>query len=145
MSTEHQENGNAHTHAPWQLDRIVAELRASRAGSQQSRKEKGVHEMPSREALHAILDGLFALLFPSHFGRPDLSDEGIDYFVGQTLDATLRELHIQVQRELQFEARHRDEHGSTRARAFEITRDFAAELRLSDTSSHPQRVREARR
>ena len=128
MSTHHQENENALTHAPWQLDRIVAELRASRAGSQQSRKEKGVNEMPSREAVRTILDGLFALLFPAHFGRPDLSDEGIDYFVGQTLDATLRELQVQVQRELQFEARHRDEHGSTRARAFEITHDFATWL-----------------
>jgi serine O-acetyltransferase len=128
MSTKHQENGSALTHAPWQLDRIVAELRASRAGSQQSRTEKGVHEMPSREALHVILDGLFAALFPAHFGRPDLSEEGIDYFVGQTLDATLRELHVQVQRELQFEARHRDERGSTRSKAFEIARDFAARL-----------------
>jgi serine O-acetyltransferase len=128
MSNNHQENENQVAHAPWQLDRIVAELRASRAGSQQSRKEKGVHEMPSREALRVILDGLFAVLFPAHFGRPDLSDEGIDYFVGQTLDATLRELRVQVQRELQFEARHSDERGSTRAKAFEVTRDFAARL-----------------
>ncbi len=60
MSTNHQENENQVAQAPWQLDRIVAELRASRAGSQQSRKEKGVHEMPSREALRVILDGLFA-------------------------------------------------------------------------------------
>jgi serine O-acetyltransferase len=128
MSTHQYQNGNAAAHAPWQLDRIVAELRASRAGSQQSRKEKGVNEMPSREALHTVLDGLFAVLFPAHFGRPDLSDEGVDYFVGQTLDATLRELQVQVERELQFEARHRDEHGSTRAQAFEITRDFATQL-----------------
>jgi serine O-acetyltransferase len=128
MSTRQHQNGNAAPRAPWQLDRIVAELRASRAGSQQSRKEMGVSEMPSREAVRSILDGLFALLFPAHFGQPELSEEGVDYFVGQTLDATLRELHIQIQRELQFEARHRDEHGSTRTRAFQITRDFAAEL-----------------
>jgi serine O-acetyltransferase len=128
MNTEKYQNGNAAPRAPWQLDRIVAELRSSRAGSQQSRKEMGVSEMPSREAVRGILDGLFALLFPAHFGQPELSEEGIDYFVGQTLDATLRQLYIQVQRELQFEARHRDEHGSTRGRAFEITRDFAAEL-----------------
>src|ERR1019366_2598567 len=83
---------------------------------------------PSRDALHFILDGLFAVLFPAHFGRPDLSDESIDYFVGQTLDATLRELHVQVRRELQFEGRHSDGQGNNRARAFEITRDFAARL-----------------
>jgi serine O-acetyltransferase len=113
---------------PWKLDHIVAELRASRAGSQQSRKEKGVLELPSREALQGILERLFAVLFPAHFGRPDLSDEGIDYFVGHTLDATLRELHVQVRRELQFEGRAADQNGADGARAFEITRDFALGL-----------------
>jgi len=57
-----------------------------------------------------------------------LSEEGIDYFVGQTLDATLRELQIQAQRELQFEGRHRDNSESAKARAFEITREFASRL-----------------
>ncbi len=52
--------------------------------------DSGACEMPSREALRAILDGLFAALFPTHLGLPDLTDEGIDYFVGHSLDATLR-------------------------------------------------------
>ena len=70
MSTHQHDHGQARPHTQWQLDRVVGELRASRAGSQQSRKEKGVHEMPSREAMLTILEGLFALLFPAHFGRP---------------------------------------------------------------------------
>ena len=58
--------------------------------------------MPSREAVREILDGLFAALFPAHYGLADFSDEGVDYFVGQNLDATLRTLLRQVERELQF-------------------------------------------
>jgi len=84
--------------------------------------------MPSREALQTILEGLFAVLFPAHFGRPDLSDEGIDYFVGHTLDATLRELHEQAHRELQFDASDAGHREANRARAFELTRDFASRL-----------------
>ena len=85
--------------------------------------------MPSREALVSILDGLFAALFPTHFGLPDLTDEGIDYFVGHNLDATLRELVKQVQRELQFNAQQSDDADAGQAReAFEITREFAARL-----------------
>jgi len=112
----------------WDLDRIVSELRASRAGARHSGQSAG-GEMPSREALVGILDGLFAALFPTHFGLPDLTDEGIDYFVGHNLDATLRELVKQVQRELQFNAQQFDASGAGQAReAFEITREFAARL-----------------
>jgi serine O-acetyltransferase len=128
MSVHRKENHDLLTRAPWELDLVVAKLRASRAGSQKSRTEKGVHEMPSRDALQTILEGLFAVLFPAHFGRPDLSDEGIDYFVGHTLDATLRELHVQVQRELQFDASDNGQREGTRTRAFELTRDFASRL-----------------
>jgi serine O-acetyltransferase len=129
MSLKITANGGfdgAHWH--WDLDRIVAELRTSRAGSRNSRPNAGA-EMPSREALVSILDGLFAALFPTHFGLPDLTDEGIDYFVGNSLDATLRALVKQVQRELQFSAPHSDESGAAQAReAFGITREFAARL-----------------
>ena len=44
--------------ARWNLDRIVAELRASRGRSQQHRRRNGAAiEMPSREVLREILDG----------------------------------------------------------------------------------------
>ena len=75
------------------------------------------------------MDGLFAALFPTHLGLPDLTDEGIDYFVGHSLDATLRSLHKQVQRELQFASQQTEQDGAGRDRwALEITRDFAAAL-----------------
>ena len=85
--------------------------------------------MPSRDALHTIIDGLFAALFPTHFGLPDLTDEGIDYFVGHTLDATLRSLLQQVKRELLFASLAREESKAEQARrAFEITHEFARQL-----------------
>jgi serine O-acetyltransferase len=114
--------------ARWDLDRIVAELHDSRIQSRQSRKST-LTEMPSRRALVNVLDGLFAVLFPTHFGRPDLSDESIDYFVGQTLDATLRLLVKQVRLELEFSCA--DSDGVVTAvaqQAFELTREFAARL-----------------
>jgi len=114
--------------AHWDLDLIVAQLRASRASSQDCRREKGIHELPSREALARIIDGLFAALFPSHFGRPDLTDEGIDYFVGHTLDATLHELELQIQLELQLEESHTNRPEGNRADAFNVARALAAQL-----------------
>ncbi len=116
----------------WDLDKIVAELRVSRG--RRRRDEQGTRaslQMPAREALHTIIDGLFGVLFPTHFGSADLSDEGIDYFVGHTLDATLRLLHEQITRELQFASAEGAEvkvKAISDHRAFEITRGFAAQL-----------------
>jgi serine O-acetyltransferase len=110
----------------WDLDRIVAELRRSRGRSRQSDSHRTVFEMPSREALREIIDGLFAALFPTHFGLSDLTDEGIDYFVGHTLDATLRSLEHQVSRELKFSSVHSEEERAQRS--FHITREFASRL-----------------
>jgi len=76
-----------------------------------------------------IIEGLFAALFPTHFGLPDLTDEGVDYFVGHTLDATLRSLVKQVHRELQFASRDEEKSGGDRGqKAIEITREFAERL-----------------
>ena len=111
----------------WDLDRIVAELRASRAKSRQSGR-KTTHEMPSREAMLRVLEGLFAVLFPSDFGLPDLTDEGIDYFVGHRLDATLRLLEQQVERELQFACEQTGRAAGQADLAFQITREFAGRL-----------------
>ncbi|HET9958704.1 MAG TPA: serine O-acetyltransferase EpsC, partial [Polyangiaceae bacterium] len=50
-----------------------------------------------------------------------------DYFVGDTLGSTLRELHTQVGRELQFVASQRGEHAREGA-AEELTQQFAGRL-----------------
>jgi len=125
---EEKDNGGI-AGSDWNLDRIVAELRASRAGSQEGGKPEEVAPLPSREAVARIIDGLFAALFPTHFGLPDLTDESIDYFVGHTLDATLRSLVNQVRLELQFTSRQPDGSSRDQARqAIRITREFAARL-----------------
>lgn len=117
--------GDAVQAANWDLDRIVAELRRSRGRSNAERNgSKAIFEMPSREALREILDGLFGALFPTHFGLADLTEEGIDYFVGHTLDATLRSLLQQVKRELKFSSVLSEENRAHQS--FELTREFAA-------------------
>jgi serine O-acetyltransferase len=88
-----------------------------------------VERLPSWPALLAVLDGLRAVLFPTHFGEPDLTEEGIDYFVGHTLDATLGSLHEQVRRELRGAARREGrDAGGIEGHALEIVRAFAARL-----------------
>lgn len=105
--------------ARWDLDEVVRQLRVSREATHNIRHQRRVRELPSRAELVQILEGLSAALFPTHYGRPNLTDESIDYFVGDTLNTTLDRLHEQVRRGLQFG-------GRREARA--ITRDFAASL-----------------
>jgi serine O-acetyltransferase len=113
--------------AQWELDRIVAELRQSRGKSRSNdHGHRAVFEMPSRETLREILEGLFGALFPTHYGLSDLTDEGIDYFVGHTLDATLRSLQQQVSRELRFSSALTEKDRALDS--FRITREFAARL-----------------
>jgi serine O-acetyltransferase len=123
-----RENSHAKDSASlWDLDRIVAELRRSRGRSRESDNgHRAVFEMPSRDVLREIIDGLFGAIFPTHFGLSDLTDEGIDYFVGHTLDSTLRTLQQQVNRELKFSSALTEAHRATQS--FHITREFATRL-----------------
>ncbi len=87
----------------WQISDIVQQLHDVRnallvARDRQHRPPK----LPSRKALISIVDGLVAALFPNRMGRPELTNEGIDFFVGHTLDTQLRALYQEVCRELQF-------------------------------------------
>ena len=111
---------------------IVTQLRSARERwrEQQARpREISGRELPSREALAAILDGLRGALFPMRLGPPDLRQESEDYYVGHTLDTALHSLLVQVGLELRYNARfagdgaqHADE------RALEIVREFGAAL-----------------
>ena len=126
-SRDEEDDSGGIAGSDWNLDRIVAELRASRAGSREGGKREEAAPLPSRKAVARIIDGLFATLFPTHFVLPDLTDEGIDYFVRHTLDAALRSLVNQVRLELQFASRQTDESSRDLARqAIGITREFAA-------------------
>jgi serine O-acetyltransferase len=113
----------------WGLEQIVADLRASREERHRTRHPLGIRELPSREAVVNIVAGLRAALFPTHYGAPDLTDESIDYYVGHTLDSTLRLLAEQIRRALRFlpeSVKVSDD--ELRKRAFEVAREFGRQL-----------------
>ena len=114
----------------WDLDAIVSELRAVRDRSLESRHGSADRppRLPSRKALTGILDGLSTVLFPNRLGTAELTDETVDYFVGHTLDATLRHLLEQVCRELQYIGGQDSLPDMDRERAIDMTRAFAAHL-----------------
>jgi serine O-acetyltransferase len=113
----------------WGLSRIVADLRQSREELHRTRHPLGIRELPSREAIVRIVNGLRSALFPTHYGAPDLTDESVDYYVGQTLESTLRLLHEQVRRALRFLPEHRDtSDAELNTQAFAIAREFGAQL-----------------
>jgi serine O-acetyltransferase len=112
------------------LGPIVAELRELRKASQKRRYHNGrLPELPSREAVIEIVDGLVASLYPRHFGPHELTIESADGFVLYTLDKSLRSLQEQIRRELQLVANGSDD-GSVdyRLRAHEIVSEFASAL-----------------
>ena len=123
----------------WNLGPVIAALRVSREEKHKIRHNGRVRELPSREALTTIVNGLSAALFPTHYGRPNLTDESIDYFVGDTLNTTLNRLSEQVRRGLLFSAPAHavpagdegdgaSDDAALAQQAREITRAFAASL-----------------
>lgn len=116
---------HAHHHMQREIDSVVAELRKLRVASLESRQRRDrPPKLPSRKALTGIVEGLSAALFPNRLGPAGLTDEGIDYFVGHTLDVALRELCEEVGRELKFAG----ETGDIEERACNIVREFAKAL-----------------
>jgi serine O-acetyltransferase len=113
------------------IDGLVSELRALRVHSLQTRSRIGrPPKLPSRKALAHILDGLAAALFPNRLGTPELTDEGLDYFVGHTLDRSLRALYDEVRRELRFAGNLTPEAriSEVDAEAAQIVKGFASQL-----------------
>lgn len=94
------------------------------------RRRKLVRQgLVSREALAQIVQDLLSALFPGHFGAPDLSEEGVHYFVGHVLDGALIALEEQVRRGLRFTCAHGEGPcHECEDQAVQITRSFTAEL-----------------
>lgn len=110
------------------LDAVVSGLRTSREITNKIRHRGHIRELPSREALAEVLQGLSAALFPTHYGRTDLNDETIDYFVGNTLSFTLNVLSEQVRRGLLFVLEENTPDADISSKAIDITRQFVARL-----------------
>ena len=128
MPTQHLRN-SAIVQSNWNLAELVDELRTSREITHSVRHKGRFRELPSREVLAQIVDGLASALFPTHYGQRDLTDESVDYFVGNTLNSALTDLAEQVRRGLFFVCAENDENDAAlREKATEITRRFAAQL-----------------
>ena len=115
----------------WDIDAIVAELRALRDEALVSRQRIGrPAKLPARKAIASIVERLSVVLFPNRLSVRELGDAGIDYFVGHTLDVALRELVDEVFRELTFVDSETIDPDQLRQRAMEIVRAFAGQLPL---------------
>jgi serine O-acetyltransferase len=98
-------NRNADSSAPFQnLTSVVARLRESREGTHKIRHRGHVRELPSRVVIKQVVEALAAVLFPTHYGRADLHDTDIDFYVGDTLAGALGALSEQLRRALMFSA-----------------------------------------
>ncbi len=108
---------------------IVAELRVLREASLAARERVGrPAKLPSRKTLTGVVEGLCAAMFPNRLGARELARESADYFVGHTLDVTLRDLVEQVHRELYFICEGEVENDEQRRQAAAIVCQFASKL-----------------
>jgi serine O-acetyltransferase len=113
----------------WGITKLVNELHEIRVNSLEMRNRvKKPPKLPSRKTLSQILEGLSGALFPNRLGQPDLRNEGIDYFVGNTLDNALRDLCEQIHRELRFMTEQETIVSIDEQDAINITRQFASQL-----------------
>ncbi len=114
------------------LASIVPQLRAVRERwrrSQQRFGEAGGRELPSREALAAILDDLRGALFPMRLGPSDLRQESEDYYIRHTLKHAFDRLLLEVRLELGYRARRRGAgEEDLDAQAAGVVREFGAAL-----------------
>lgn len=130
MNSEFPHHGGS---VQWHLGPVIDALRTSRESTHNIRHQGRVRELPSRDVVRQIVDGVSAALFPTHYGRPDLNAESIDYYVADTLNVALDRLVEQVRRALRFSPEFAAEHDQTEdsvlaERARIITREFAASL-----------------
>lgn len=108
------------------INDIVAKLRTLRVASLERRqRHEAPPKLPSRKILASVAEGLGAALFPNRLGSSELADEGIDHYVGHTLNMTLRELMVQIQNELHYNSGLECLSNEDREKSITITRAFA--------------------
>lgn len=112
------------------LDKIVTDLRASRSRTRGSADHKPyARELPNPDVAALVVKDIYAALFPRHGGGQDGNDEGINYFVGHTLNRALRSLRGLIEQELQFSfAQHHQDKADVASAASSILQDFAGGL-----------------
>ena len=122
----------------WNIETIVADLRHLRAEAHE--KRAGPVKLPSRKALIGIMEGFSAALFPNRLGLCEITGEGVDFYVGHTLNVTLTELLRQVRLEFEFMSGVADLIDPETDRAASVVAAFARQLpkvrALLDTDIH---------
>jgi serine O-acetyltransferase len=83
---------------------IVEELRRDAVGP--SGLPGGRAILPSRDAVIQIVEDLRSVFFPGYFGTADVRAESLHFFLGATLERTIRALEEQVRRAVAFVERH---------------------------------------
>ncbi|MBM3577184.1 MAG: serine acetyltransferase [Alphaproteobacteria bacterium] len=82
------------------IDAIVSALSALRRASQAQRYGNGAPpQLPSKFVMASIVDGITAVLYPRHYGPPELPFDTADEFIASTLKTCLAGLREQVRRE----------------------------------------------
>jgi serine O-acetyltransferase len=112
------------------LSPIVDALCLENANLLRGRRRKlGRSMLPSRERVASVLGDLRGVLFPWHFGAADVSEAGLAYYVGRTLDSALSGLREQVLVGLLFDCDDSDGRcARCETRAEEVTAAFASRL-----------------
>jgi serine O-acetyltransferase len=82
----------------------VADLRESRDTTHNIRHGGIARRLPSRAALSDIVNGITAVLFPTHYGQPDFRADSADQFVRRKLKTTLEQLEDQIRLSLPLSA-----------------------------------------
>ncbi len=112
-----------------EIDEIVDALRDLRIASLGNRQgHLRPPKLPSRKILISVAEGLNAAMFPNRLGSADLADEGVDHYVGHTLNMTLRALLVQIQHELHSNSGFEALSDLDREKSVAITQGFAKRL-----------------
>jgi serine O-acetyltransferase len=91
-----------------ELQSVVEGLRGARRQWREAHRRGGDgRELPSRELLAAMIQGLSGALFPMRLGPPTLQPEDEDFYVGHTLGTAMTTLRQQAALELRHDARQR--------------------------------------
>lgn len=131
--------------AHWQVKQIIEGLQHARHDwreSQHRAKEYGGRELPSKNALKAIVNELCGILFPMRLGPTDLRQESEDFYIAYALDKVLNALKQQVILALSYDQRRQQKSVDLAQQqniAHQIVQEFADQLpqirRLLDTDA----------
>lgn len=131
--------------AHWQVQQVIDGLQQARHDwreSQHRAKEYGGRELPSKNALKAIVNELCGILFPMRLGPTDLRQESEDFYIAYALDKVLNALKQQVILALSYDQRRQQQPvdlAQQQTLAHQIVQEFADQLpqirRLLDTDA----------